>query len=87
MVFDYGKTAATLRTISTHCHLILTEWEHLWTLIEAYDIDDRQARESIQDIRKREIIVFSGHDAALDDSLNEASQKAAFKVVEERYAA
>ena len=89
-VADYAKKAAILHTIGLECSALESEWRELWANVNEGDLNEDEARRGNQQLERRMLAVTgrAGYaDVREDRKLNEKCEKAAYKVVAERYAA
>ena len=85
-VSDYGKLSERLKLVSADCGLLRNEWADLWRDIETYTVDEAQARDRLRELETRQSFITSRVEVNLNESINDASEEAAFKVVRDQYA-
>ena len=88
-VYDNGKKASTLHSISIECGNLHNEWEELWSLVSYDDIDDDRARQCYYELNLKlgAATNAAGHAGVVESRrLNLRSAKQANTVIGERYA-
>lgn len=86
-VSDYAKKAAILHAISIECSAMEIEWQALW--LELENISDADARLENTRLSRRiaDVTGWAGQaDIREDRKLNEECEKAAYRVMTDRYA-
>ena len=86
-VSDYAKKAAILHAISIECSAMEIEWQALW--LELENISDAEARRENTRLSRRiaDVTGWAGQaDIREDRRLNEECEKAACRVMTDRYA-
>ena len=86
-VSDYAKKAAILHAISIECSVLEIEWQDLWLELET--ISDPEARRENTRLLRRiaDVTGWAGHaDIRENRKLNEECEKAACRVMTDRYA-
>lgn len=86
-VSDYAKKAAILHAISIECSAMEIEWQNLW--LELENISDAEARRENTRLSRRiaDVTGWAGQaDIRENRKLNEECEKAAYRVMAERYA-
>jgi len=87
---DYARKAAVLHTISLECGLLEIEWRDLWNDANNPDASDDEVRERNAQLSRR-IAGATGRagDAGIRENrkLNEECERAAYRIIEDKYAA
>lgn len=87
-VSDYAKKAAILHAISIECSALEIEWQDLWLELENISDDDARLENTRLSRKIANVTAWAGQaDIREDRRLNEECEKAAYRVMTDRYAA
>ena len=85
---DYSKKIWVLQQINTECDTLRTEWQTLWDSIEAFGVEDEEARKKNDELNQRLTTVTALSIKAgirTNNKLNSKCQKEAEETMAQRY--
>lgn len=86
---DYAKKAVVLQQISMECSKLQNDWQELWDSIEAFDIEEEEARKRNAQLAHK-IVDVTGRAGECgvreNPKINEKCADDTYKVMVERYA-